>query len=58
MFEYNGASTGLNEGLIKALNMNIDYDIVRIILSDKVGLMPDAHQCILNYYLKCLQEKF
>ncbi len=42
VFEYNGASTGLNEGLIKALNMNIDYDIVRIILSDKVGLMPDA----------------
>lgn len=42
VFEYNGASTELNEGLIKALNMNIDYDIVRIILSDKVGLMPDA----------------
>lgn len=42
VFEYNGASTGLNEGLIKDLDMNIDYDIVRIILSDKVGLMPDA----------------
>jgi len=42
VFEYNGASTGLNESLIKALNMKIDYETVRIILSDKVGLMPDA----------------
>lgn len=42
VFEYNGASTGLNESLIKVLNMKINYDIVRIILSDKVGLMPDA----------------
>lgn len=42
VFEYNGASTGLNESLIEALNMNINYEIVRIILSDKVGLMPDA----------------
>lgn len=42
VFEYNGASTGLNESLIKALNLNINYDIVRLILTDKVGLMPDA----------------
>lgn len=42
VFEYNGASTGLNESLIKAMNMKIDYNIVRIILSDKVGIMPDA----------------
>ncbi|QNU66203.1 FAD-dependent oxidoreductase [Ruminiclostridium herbifermentans] len=42
VFEYNGASTGLNESLIKALNMKINYDIVRIILSDKVGIMPNA----------------
>ncbi len=42
VFEYNGASTGLNEGLIKAQNIKINYDIVRVILSDKVGLMPDA----------------
>ncbi len=42
VFEYNGASTGLNEFLIKALNISINYDIVRIILPDKVGLMPDA----------------
>ncbi len=42
VFEYNGASTGLNESLIKALNLKINYDIVRVILSDKVGIMPDA----------------
>lgn len=42
VFDYNGASTGLNENLIKALNMNIKYDIVRLILSDKVSIMPDS----------------
>lgn len=42
VFDYNGASTGLNESLIKALNININYDVVRIILNDKVGIMPDA----------------
>lgn len=43
VFEYNGASTGLNESLIKFLNMKIDYDIVHLILKDKVGIMPDSH---------------
>jgi NADPH-dependent 2,4-dienoyl-CoA reductase/sulfur reductase-like enzyme/rhodanese-related sulfurtransferase len=42
VFEYNGASTGLSESLIKHLDMKINYDLVRIILPDKVGLMPDA----------------
>lgn len=42
VFDYNGASTGLNESLIKALNLKMNYQIVRVILSDKVGLMPDA----------------
>lgn len=42
VFDYNAASTGLTEGLIKALNMNINYDIVRLITNDKVGIMPDA----------------
>jgi len=42
VFEYNGASTGLNESLIKSLNLKINYDFVHIILPDKVGLMPDA----------------
>ncbi|SHH82828.1 NADPH-dependent 2,4-dienoyl-CoA reductase, sulfur reductase [Caloranaerobacter azorensis DSM 13643] len=40
VFSYNAASTGLNEGLIKALNLNIKYDVVKIIPGDKVGLMP------------------
>lgn len=42
VFDYNGASTGLNESLIKALNINIKYDIVRLILTDKVGIMPTS----------------
>lgn len=42
VFNYNGASTGLNESLIKTLKLPINYNIVRVILSDKVGLMPDA----------------
>lgn len=42
VFEYNGASTGLNEALIKFLDMKINYEVVRIIFPDKVGIMPDA----------------
>ncbi|MGD9569735.1 MAG: FAD-dependent oxidoreductase [Sedimentibacter sp.] len=42
VFDYNGASTGLNESLIKALDLKINYDIVRIIPSDRVGIMPEA----------------
>lgn len=42
VFDYNAASTGLNESLIKVLDMKIKYDIVRIIPSDKVGIMPDS----------------
>ena len=42
VFDYNAASTGLTEGNIKALNMNINYEIVRLITNDKVGIMPDA----------------
>lgn len=42
VFHYNGASTGLNESLIDALKLDINYDVVHIILSDKVGIMPDA----------------
>ncbi len=43
VFEYNGASTGLNEALIKFLDLKIYYEIVRLILPDKVGIMPDAN---------------
>lgn len=42
IFDYNGASTGLTEGLIKATNMQIDYDTVMVIPSDKVSIMPDS----------------
>ncbi|PRR82104.1 FAD-dependent oxidoreductase [Clostridium vincentii] len=42
VFDYNGASTGLNESLIKVLGLKINYEIVRVILSDKVGIMPDS----------------
>jgi NADPH-dependent 2,4-dienoyl-CoA reductase/sulfur reductase-like enzyme/rhodanese-related sulfurtransferase len=42
VFDYNGASTGLNEALINVLNMKIKYDVVRVILSDKVGIMPTS----------------
>lgn len=42
VFDYNGASTGLNESLIKFFNMNINYEVVRLIASDKVGIMPDS----------------
>lgn len=42
VFNYNGASTGLNESLIKALSMNINYDIINVIFNDKVSIMPNA----------------
>ncbi|WP_077369173.1 FAD-dependent oxidoreductase [Anaerosalibacter sp. Marseille-P3206] len=42
VFDYNGASTGLTEGLIKATNMQVEYDSVTIIPFDKVGIMPDS----------------
>lgn len=42
VFNYNAASTGLNEELINVLGMKIHYDIVRIATNDKVGIMPDS----------------
>ena len=42
VFNLNAASTGLNEGLIKALNMSTNYDIVRLTTNDKVGIMPTS----------------
>ena len=42
VFDYNAASTGLNESLINELDMNIKYDIVRISTNDKVGIMPNS----------------
>lgn len=42
VFDLNAASTGLNEVKIKASNLNINYDTVRVIPQDKVGLMPGS----------------
>ncbi|MGL1890348.1 MAG: FAD-dependent oxidoreductase [Spirochaetaceae bacterium] len=42
VFDYNAASTGLTESFIEFTKMNIKYDTVRVIPSDKVGLMPSS----------------
>ncbi|OOM10557.1 FAD-dependent oxidoreductase [Clostridium saccharobutylicum] len=52
VFDYNGAATGLNEALINVLNMKIQYDVVRVILTDKVGIMPNSSPV----HLKLLYE--
>lgn len=39
-FDYNAASTGLNEEMIEAINLNIKYEVAKVIPGDKVGLMP------------------
>ena len=52
VFDYNGAATGLSESMIRSQGIKINYDIVRIILNDKVGIMPDAEPL----HLKLLYE--
>ena len=42
IFDMNAASTGLNEGLIKATGFNIDYDTVTVIPYDRVSIMPET----------------
>lgn len=42
VFDYNGASTGLTESQIIDLNLSLNYEVVRVIPQDKVGLMPDS----------------
>jgi NADPH-dependent 2,4-dienoyl-CoA reductase/sulfur reductase-like enzyme len=42
VFNMNGASTGLNENMIQAMNLDVKYDIVKVIPGDKVGLMPGS----------------
>lgn len=53
VFDYNGASTGLNENLIKDLGLQINYEKITFILNDKVSLMPDAHPL----FFKLIYEK-
>lgn len=52
VFDYNGAATGLSEATIKSNNLNISYDKVFVVLSDKVSIMPDA----APMFLKLLYE--
>lgn len=41
IFDYNAASTGLNEKMANVFG--VDYGTVYVIPQDKVGLMPDSH---------------
>lgn len=52
VFDYKGAATGLTEAMIRSQNIKIPYGIVRVILNDKVSLMPDANPL----HLKVLYE--
>lgn len=42
VFNYTGASTGLNEAWIKFYNLDIDYDFTYLVPVDRVSIMPDA----------------
>ncbi len=53
IFDMNAASTGLNEGLIKATGFDIDYDTVTVIPYDRVSIMPDTEPM----HLKIIFEK-
>ncbi len=52
VFDFNAASTGMTAEFIKNSNLNIDFDCVRIIPGDKVGLMPSAR----NLHFKLVFE--
>ena len=41
-FDYNAASVGLNEEMIEALKLNINYEVAKVIPGDKVGIMPNC----------------
>jgi rhodanese-related sulfurtransferase len=51
VFGYNAAATGVNERVLS--KMDIDYDFVKIVPKDKVGIMPDAEEL----HFKLLFEK-
>lgn len=52
VFDYNAAATGLTEGFIDHAQLKIDYDHVRIIPGDKVGLMPSS----MSMHFKLIYE--
>ncbi len=41
-FDYNAASVGLNEEMIEAFKLNINYEVAKVIPGDKVGIMPNC----------------
>jgi NADPH-dependent 2,4-dienoyl-CoA reductase/sulfur reductase-like enzyme/rhodanese-related sulfurtransferase len=51
VFGYNAAATGVNERVLS--KMDIDYDFVKIVPKDKVGIMPGAEEL----HFKLLFEK-
>ena len=50
-FDYNGATTGINEKVAK--NMGLEYECAFVVPKDKVGLMPDSEEL----HFKLLFEK-
>ncbi|MBF9016003.1 MULTISPECIES: FAD-dependent oxidoreductase [unclassified Oceanispirochaeta] len=52
VFDYNAASTGMTVDFIRNFKHNIDFDCVRVIPGDKVGLMPTAK----NLHFKLVYE--
>ncbi|MFC4892493.1 FAD-dependent oxidoreductase [Pseudofrancisella aestuarii] len=53
VFDYTGASTGLNEAWIKFHNLNIDYDFTYIAPIDRISIMPGAKPI----FMKIIFEK-
>lgn len=45
IFDYNGASTGINENIIDLMKLDLNYGIVWQIPNDAVGLMPTTEAC-------------
>lgn len=43
VFNYNAAATGLSEGFIQSRGLKINYETVKLIPNDKVGIMPKSH---------------
>ena len=43
VFDYNGASTGMTEGFIKAMKLNVDYDTISLVAHDSVSIMPNSN---------------
>ncbi|WP_150467001.1 FAD-dependent oxidoreductase [Francisella sp. SYW-9] len=53
VFNYTGASTGLNEAWIKFHNLNIEYDYTYVVPVDRVGIMPG----VKPIFMKIIFEK-